>query len=408
MASLQFPGVVGRTGPSAVDMYLRKRELAQRERATDLDQQKLIYQRQKDLAAQDLNAQKYLLDVAKYQQDVTEHADEQTQSKELQWAYGMLPHVEAMKNTIGMERLHYSEQARQYSQEMFPENDWSDTDNEISDEELAQLDMKVQGIIQAKEGLLTDGGNDLSAHQEKVASIREAVRAQAAGQLDDAELDAAANKLASSGALVKMDPGGNAAVDVVRMEIERIIADRGKAPGQGIDDALTNIENPVEHRRYINESVRRLTDERAQKGLPEFETMLTTIESRVQESGVQGFSMLEQTIGALTNETLNQLFFSNKSNENRQILQALANAVMKSRAGLAQTLPEQRRVMAELGQGVFKSLEDVRVGLQGIRAGYEAMNANLLQGYPPEVRQEWRARQMTIEDMVNIDLEQEF
>ncbi|HUS38827.1 MAG TPA: hypothetical protein VMX74_05220 [Pirellulales bacterium] len=245
------------------------------------------------------------------------------------------------------------------------------------------------------------GDETTTARAAKLAGLEKVVRDEARGRLTDEEISIVAAKLAESGSVTAMDMGGNAVLDKVVMEVE-------KMAGGDTSKALTNIVNPREERIRVNQGVKQLNDERMANNLPNLDLRLTQMEQIFKGKGdVPGFTMTAQTLAALSNNTLNQLFLSDKSNENQQLLQALANDIIKSRAGLAQTLPEERRIINEIGSGVFRSVEDVRVGLEAIRAAWERINDSIFLGYDKSVVSEWRARQHTIDDLVNIDRNEE-
>jgi len=238
-----------------------------------------------------------------------------------------------------------------------------------------------------------------SAYQESIAGLEGVVNREANGKLPPDVVKTIAAKLAESGSVVAIDPSGNAIVDKVKFEVLQAL-------GEDPSGALTNIVNPREERIRVLEGTRDLAKDMEEEGLPDLDRQLSDIETIFRKGGVKGFSMVESTIGALTNDSLNQLFFGDEANENRQRLSAVANALIKSRAGMAQTLSEERRVINEMGRGVFRSEEDVRIGLEGVRGAYEAAMNHILLSYDQDIIKEWRNRQLpSLSELVDLDEE---
>lgn len=241
--------------------------------------------------------------------------------------------------------------------------------------------------------------------QERIEGLRELVAAKAEANkvdLNKHQISHIALQLDESGSLLDMDNSGNAIIDKVLFEIQNVT-------GGDTSKALFNVVNPYEQNKRINEGVAGIEQARLDYNMPQLESALDRIlPAFEQQSEVPGFNFLEQTVGDLSNDAINQLFMSEEGNANRQALQALANMILKARSGSAVTVPEQRRVLiGELGRGVFRDSARVRQGLQAIQDEIQSVNRSIMTMYPNDVVDEWQRRQNRAEIESLLDYDQE-
>jgi hypothetical protein len=90
--------------------------------------------------------------------------------------------------------------------------------------------------------------------------------------------------------------------------------------------------------------------------------------------------------GAAGGSTLPDILTSTKGVDNRQAVAGLRNAILKARSGGAVTDGEADRMLQELGTGLGRNDENLRVGIANVTQMLQEKLLNVGAGYSPSVR----------------------
>lgn len=127
----------------------------------------------------------------------------------------------------------------------------------------------------------------------------------------------------------------------------------------------------------LTQRVNKFSGEIEKTGIAAFESGLSTAEAKIAEllaknKDLPGYGPLY---------SLRPDFLTNKDGvELRQLIQTLANTVLKERSGAAVTSQELTRVMKELGQGKLTTEKQLMDGLANLRRAFDEQKRNTVAG----------------------------
>jgi hypothetical protein len=129
-------------------------------------------------------------------------------------------------------------------------------------------------------------------------------------------------------------------------------------------------KNETDRRKSVTESANKLGNTFSKEDVSGLLTSIINVDKLMDidgDSDIAGFGGIANVAGVPVVGAAAEAVLSDEGKKNRQAIAGVRNTILKLRSGGAITENEQARLLNEIGEGLFKSDEQLRIGMRNIR-----------------------------------------
>ena len=151
-------------------------------------------------------------------------------------------------------------------------------------------------------------------------------------------------------------------------------------------------KDEVTKTKIVNESVRKISDAVSKTGITEVYKSLQNLDQTIP-GGIDGKEDIPG-VGGLSNAP--DFLLSSEGKKVRLYVAGVRNSILKARSGGAVTPEEADRLLEELGLGITKTDEQLRIGLRNVRDTLKSKIQNIENGATEEAVAIWKGKKDSI------------